>query len=770
MTSARKIWPWFALLMLLFAPLARAEALNYGGRLVDPSGKPLVGETDFRVRFFDGTGPGNPLGTAVDVPDVPLTDGVFQFTIELDAANALAIFASAPNVYIELEDLTRNTKLARQRFGIVPYAYQSTTTKSLNLIPLETGTPGNGDVLKYSTASQAWKFEPDAGASGSGEVNTGLSLGGDADVFKIKDLTELQFRGLTGGAGVTVTERTNDVKIDVSLTAADIAETGTRKWLSDTEQAKLAGITAGANMLKATYDPGNDGKADGANLADDSTLLGGNNAAYYRNAGNINAGQIGDSYIPAAIARDAELPTAASIAAGFASDAISGDKVDGGTISNFASTGIDDNADALAMTISAAEFVGIGSTSPVVALDVRGSVGLGLATNRIVNGAMHAGERGVEIAYGLDAADKVTIQGHHQGSAFRDLLLEPRGGNVGVGTTSPAAPLHIVGQASNEVARFVGRVDASNNRNYLSLYTTNPAYWWELSNQDAAGGGTTNGLSFRERSNAAAVDRLYLASGGNVGIGSMTPQQRLDVVSSTNNSFDGVVVRPANLSQALSIGWLGLSSTYSLQLNSATGFPTVFLNNGVEQVRVNNDGRVGIGSNAPGAKLDIAGVAGTDGIKFPDGTIATSALPKFHGAKIYKATGTQSLPNLTFAAIAMDGENFDSNAFHDTAVQNTRITIPAGLGGYYSITGCVAFDYHTAGIRIVAVAQNGSTVAENRSGPASDATGASTPCVATTTILAAGDYVELLAYQSSGAALNAAPSAMTQLTVTFVGK
>lgn len=44
-----------------------------------------------------------------------------------------------------------------------------------------------------------------------------------------------------------------------------------------------------------------------------------------------------------------------------AANQISGDKIDGGTISNFASTGIDDNASANALTISSGGNVGIGS-------------------------------------------------------------------------------------------------------------------------------------------------------------------------------------------------------------------------------------------------------------------------------------------------------------------------------------------------------------------------------------------------------------------------
>jgi len=56
-----------------------------------------------------------------------------------------------------------------------------------------------------------------------------------------------------------------------------------------------------------------------------------------------------------------------------ADDGLSGDKIDGGTISNFTSTGIDDNATSTAITINASENVGIGTSSPDGSLHVHTS-------------------------------------------------------------------------------------------------------------------------------------------------------------------------------------------------------------------------------------------------------------------------------------------------------------------------------------------------------------------------------------------------------------
>ena len=73
--------------------------------------------------------------------------------------------------------------------------------------------------------------------------------------------------------------------------------------------------------------------------------------------------------MPRTTIRTDDVNAAANIAqsklATIAADALSGNMIAGGTISNFASTGIDDNADAVAVTIPSAEKVGINKTDTV---------------------------------------------------------------------------------------------------------------------------------------------------------------------------------------------------------------------------------------------------------------------------------------------------------------------------------------------------------------------------------------------------------------------
>ncbi len=80
------------------------------------------------------------------------------------------------------------------------------------------------------------------------------------------------------------------------------------------------------------------------------------------------------------------------------------------------------------------------------------------------------------------------------------------GGNVGVGVSSPDRPLSIRG--------------AGTNSEWISLVNSAGATKWHINHK-------SGGLNFAE--STIADNRFFLAAGGNVGIGTSTPQQKLDV-------------------------------------------------------------------------------------------------------------------------------------------------------------------------------------------------------------------------------------------------
>jgi hypothetical protein len=128
---------------------------------------------------------------------------------------------------------------------------------------------------------------------------------------------------------------------------------------------------------------------------------------------------------------------------------------------------------------------------------------------------------------------------------------------------------------------------------------------------------------------------------------------------------------------------------------------------------------------------------------------------------------SQSLTDSTATAIAFNaGDGFDTDSLHDTSSNNTRITIPAGYGGRWRFEGIVVFASATGGNRLISVRINGSSSHDLARIP--PVSGAETIVPGTKVLnLASGDYVELLARQSSGGSINCSAAI---LTATYEGR
>lgn len=113
---------------------------------------------------------------------------------------------------------------------------------------------------------------------------------------------------------------------------------------------------------------------------------------------------------------------------------------------------------------------------------------------------------------------------------------------------------------------------------------------------------------------------------------------------------------------------------------------------------------------------------------------------------------TQALVDSVAASLSMNSEDFDVTTMHDTAVNNTRVTIPAGGDGKYCLIGQVAFAANATGVRSAFFKKNGATSlnSPSYSGNASAVVALTTAIVS----LVAGDYIELWAVQNSGGGLN----------------
>jgi len=117
---------------------------------------------------------------------------------------------------------------------------------------------------------------------------------------------------------------------------------------------------------------------------------------------------------------------------------------------------------------------------------------------------------------------------------------------------------------------------------------------------------------------------------------------------------------------------------------------------------------------------------------------------------------TQSLANNTDTALAFDTEEVNVGGVHSGA-NNTRFTVPAGQGGVYLITASCLFQPASAtGQRIIKALKNGTTTI-NGGGffvGSPSATYNASAIFCTLVVLVAGDYIEFIVNQNSGAGGN----------------
>ena len=154
------------------------------------------------------------------------------------------------------------------------------------------------------------------------------------------------------------------------------------------------------------------------------------------------------------------------------------------------------------------------------------------------------------------------------------------------------------------------------------------------------------------------------------------------------------------------------------------------------------------------ARLEV----GTNGqILTADSTTATglkwatpaSSTPTFVGCRLRSNTA-QNLTNNVATAINFQVEDFDTDGFHSTTTNNTRITIPSGKAGYYLFTGHGEIQDNTTGTRYTAIYKNGvlADIATSPGGP-----GRANVVVVSILSASVGDYFELYLQQNSGSTL-----------------
>ena len=227
--------------------------------------------------------------------------------------------------------------------------------------------------------------------------------------------------------------------------------------------------------------------------------------------------------------------------------------------------------------------VGIGTDDPIELLHLYGGVGNPTrirlqaddGQDDVLTFHQSTTQKG---AVGYDDSDDVVSLTYGGLSGTTGIKINSSG-NVGIGTVSPVAKLHVNAGTSNTVGYF----ESTDARSRIVL-------------KDNSGEVHLNAIgdNITFETSASGTERMRIDSSGNVGIGTTAPDTLLHVSKNSSNS-QLTLERTGSATGKYGI----YTNTNNLYINNvaSSSFPLVILNNG----------NVGIGTTSPTAKLHVAG-------------------------------------------------------------------------------------------------------------------------------------------------------------------
>lgn len=203
-------------------------------------------------------------------------------------------------------------------------------------------------------------------------------------------------------------------------------------------------------------------------------------------------------------------------------------------------------------------------------------------------------------------------------------------GNLGIGVTSPNAPLQFENALANRI--IVLNEGINNDHQFYGFGINSSMLRFQIA-------GTSGSYGFYAGTSASASNEVARITGtGRLGIGTTAPISAIHLSGATGNSIIALQ-RPGNpASSAIgAVGFVNGANNYVSSVTSTYGadstqaylsFRVGTANANVysvpERLRIDKDGNVGIGTANPQAKLEVSGATNTSGLRFTNLTSAST--------------------------------------------------------------------------------------------------------------------------------------------------